>query len=99
MVAPDTPITRPLKETMGPSFAVGHQDHVLMYDEVAVASLIEPTLVKTEELYVDVDINHGINYGVSVGGKEPWPGAEGARKWRCSATSTGSASSVSSWRE
>ena len=51
-----------------------------MYDEVAVASLIEPTLVKTEELYVDVDINRGINYGVSVGGKEPWPGAEGARK-------------------
>jgi inosine-uridine nucleoside N-ribohydrolase len=80
MVAPDTPITRLLKQTMGPSFAAGHQDHVLMYDEVAVASLIEPTLVKTEELYVDVDINRGINYGVSVGGKEPWPGAEGARK-------------------
>ena len=29
---------------------------------------------------MDVDVNHGINYGVSVGGSELWPGAEGARK-------------------
>lgn len=79
MVVPETAITRLLKETMGPLFAADHQDHVLMYDEVAVASLIEPTLVKTQELYVDVDINRGINYGVSVGGRELWPGAEGAR--------------------
>ncbi len=51
-----------------------------MYDQIAVASLIDPTLVTTEELYVDVDVHHGINYGVSVGGRELWPGAEGARK-------------------
>lgn len=80
MVVPDTPVTRLLRETMGPSFAAPTQEHVLMFDEVAVASLIDPTLVKTEELYVDVDINRGISYGVSVGGKELWPGAEGARK-------------------
>lgn len=53
---------------------------MLMYDQLAVAALIDPTLFKTEELYVDVDINHGINYGVSVGGKRLWPGAEGAQK-------------------
>ena len=29
---------------------------------------------------MDVDAHHGINYGVSVGGKAPWPGAEGAQK-------------------
>ena len=33
-----------------------------------------------EELYVDVDIYHGINYGVSVGGSKLWPGAAGAQK-------------------
>jgi inosine-uridine nucleoside N-ribohydrolase len=43
-------------------------------------SLIDRTLVVTEELYVDVDAHRGINYGVSVGGPELWPGAEGARK-------------------
>ena len=53
---------------------------MLMYDQLAVAALIDPNLFKTEELYVDVDINHGINYGVSVGGKRLWPGAEGAQK-------------------
>ena len=47
---------------------------------LTVASVIDPTLVKTEVLVVDVDIAHGINYGVSVGGKSTWPGAEGAQK-------------------
>jgi inosine-uridine nucleoside N-ribohydrolase len=45
-----------------------------------MASLVDRTLVTTQELYVDVDAHHGINYGVSVGGEEPWPGAEGAKK-------------------
>jgi hypothetical protein len=30
-------------------------------------------------MVVDVDAAHGIDYGVSVGGAEPWPGAEGAK--------------------
>ena len=51
-----------------------------MYDQVAVGSLIDPTLVKTADLYVDVDANRGLDYGTSIGGEEPWPGAEGARK-------------------
>jgi len=29
---------------------------------------------------VHVDINHDLNYGVSVGGKQSWPGAEGSQK-------------------
>ena len=49
-----------------------------MYDQIAVASLIDPALVTTEPLYVDVNIEHGISYGVSVGGRNVWPGAEGA---------------------
>ena len=32
------------------------------------------------DLFVDVDINHDANYGVSVGAPQPWPGGEGARK-------------------
>jgi inosine-uridine nucleoside N-ribohydrolase len=80
MVASETPITALLKETMGPHFRSEPERPRLMYDQVAMASLIDRTLVKTRELYVDVDIHHGINYGVSVGGDELWPGAEGAKK-------------------
>jgi inosine-uridine nucleoside N-ribohydrolase len=80
MVTTDTPVTKLLKETMGPRFAAEPERTWLMFDQVAVASLIDPTLVTTESLYVDVDINHGINYGVSVGSREMWPGAEGAQK-------------------
>jgi hypothetical protein len=32
------------------------------------------------EWYVDVDANHGPNYGVSAAAPAPWPGGEGARK-------------------
>ena len=53
-----------------------------MYEQVAVVSLIDPTLVETVEIYVDVDTNHDINYGTSVGGRGIWPGAEGAQKMR-----------------
>ena len=42
--------------------------------------MIDATLVKTQTLVVDVDATPGINYGVSVGGRSIWPGAEGAEK-------------------
>jgi inosine-uridine nucleoside N-ribohydrolase len=80
MVAVDSPIASLLKETVGKHFVQEPSRRMLMYDQVAVASLIDPTLVKTAELYVDVDANKGIDYGASVGGSELWPGAEGARK-------------------
>jgi inosine-uridine nucleoside N-ribohydrolase len=80
MVAVDTPVTGLLRQTMGPRFAQDPGRRMLMYDQVAVASLIDPTLVETTELYVDVDANPGIDYGTSLGGAELWPGAEGARK-------------------
>jgi inosine-uridine nucleoside N-ribohydrolase len=80
MVGSDTAITALLKDTMGPHFRTEPARPRLMYDQVAMASLVDRTLVTTQELYVDVDAHHGINYGVSVGGEEPWPGAEGAKK-------------------
>jgi inosine-uridine nucleoside N-ribohydrolase len=79
MVATETPITALLRETMGPHFKTEPERDWLMYDQVAMASLIDRTLVTTKELYVDVDVNHGINYGVSVGGSKLWPGAQGAK--------------------
>jgi len=79
MVATDTPLTQLLKDTMGHRFAADPDRKWLMYDKIAVASIIDPTLVTTERLFVDVNIDHGISYGVSVGGRAIWPGAEGAQ--------------------
>lgn len=80
MVEIDTPITRLIKQRLGPRYEQNPDRRDLMYDQVAVASLIDPTLVTMRELFVDVDVHDGINYGVSVGGAEPWPGAEGAQQ-------------------
>jgi inosine-uridine nucleoside N-ribohydrolase len=80
LITVETPLTGLLRHILGPVFAKDPAQRVSMFDEVAVASLIDPTLVKTREMYVDVDIHPGISYGVSVGGDELWPGAEGARR-------------------
>ena len=79
LVARESPLTQLIKAQMDRTFLETPNRRLIMFDEVAVASLIDPTLVRTESMVVDVDIDHGINYGVSVGGKSPWPGAEGAR--------------------
>lgn len=78
MVEVDTPLTGLLEETLGRRFEEEPDRIWFMYDQIAVASLVDPSLVETEQLYVDVNIDHGISYGVSVGGREIWPGAEGA---------------------
>ena len=80
MVAEDNTLTALLVETLGERFELAPRRSWYMYDQIAVASLIDPTIVTTESLYVDVNIDHGISYGVSVGGPNVWPGAEGAVK-------------------
>jgi purine nucleosidase len=80
IVAVDTPITRLIRENLGPGYQQRPDRVALMYDQVAAVTLVAPELIKTVELFVDVDINPAANYGVSVGGREPWPGGEGARK-------------------
>ncbi len=80
MTEADTPLTRLLRDTMGPRFEAQPELKWTMYDQIAMASVIDPTLVTTDRLYVDVNTHHGISYGVSVGGREIWPGAEGARQ-------------------
>lgn len=82
IVGVKTPITQMIADTMGPDFAKDPTQEQLMFDQVAVASLIDPTLVKTVEMYVDVDADHDVSYGTSVGWDrpKPWPYAEGAKK-------------------
>ncbi len=80
LVAVDNPLTALLEETLGKRFEDEPDRSWFMYDQIAVASLIDPSLVTSEALYVDVNIDHGVSYGVSVGGREIWPGAEGAAK-------------------
>ncbi|MGE5243228.1 MAG: nucleoside hydrolase [Betaproteobacteria bacterium] len=79
IVAANTPVARLIAARMGSRYArdPGFRPH--MYDEVAAASLVDPSLVRTRAMIVDVDDHHGIDYGASVAGSEPWPGAEGAR--------------------
>jgi purine nucleosidase len=76
IVAADTPITRLIKDRMGPGFAANPNRHSMMYDQLTVASFIDPSLVKTTDLYVDVVIAHGPDYGTTVGGVRPWEGGE-----------------------
>jgi inosine-uridine nucleoside N-ribohydrolase len=81
IVAVDTPLTRFLKEQMDRRYASNLNSRGgFMYDELTVASLIDPTLVMSKDMYVDVDINHGPDYGVSVGALKTWEGGEGARQ-------------------
>jgi inosine-uridine nucleoside N-ribohydrolase len=80
LVAVDTPLTSLIRERMGPVFEKDPGRKMLMFDQVTVASLVDPSLVTTTDLYVDVDAHPGISYGTSVGGKTPWPHAEGAQK-------------------
>jgi inosine-uridine nucleoside N-ribohydrolase len=80
IIAVDTPLTRLLKETMGPWVAKYPNMHSQMYDQLTVGSLVDPSLVKAKDLYVDVDINHGPDYGTSLGAERVWEGGEGAVK-------------------
>ena len=80
IVAVDTPITRMIKERMGPGFQQRPDRVGLMYDQIAAVTLVDPTLMKTVDLFVDVDANPGPNYGVSVGAPQVWPGGEGGEK-------------------
>ena len=40
---------------------------IFMWDEISVAALLDPTIITEQrEMYVDVDIDHGINYGYTL---------------------------------
>ena len=60
LVASPRPLLAMIAAQMGPRFARTRISHPHMYDEVAVASLVDPTLVKTRRMFVDVDPTPGI---------------------------------------
>jgi purine nucleosidase len=80
VVAVDTPLTALIRAGMGPLYARDPARAPQMFDQLAVGALVDPTLVKTVDLYVDVDDHPGPSYGVTVGGPTIWEGAEGAQK-------------------
>ena len=59
IVAVDTPITRLVKDNLGPGYQQRPDRIALMYDQVAAVALVAPGLIKTVEQFVDVDINPG----------------------------------------
>ncbi len=77
IAASGSPIAKMIDARMRERYDANPDYHPHMYDEVAVASVVDPTLVKTRSMIVDVDAAPGIDYGVSVGGTETWPGSEG----------------------
>jgi inosine-uridine nucleoside N-ribohydrolase len=80
IVAVQTPLTSLIKERMGPRFEKDPNAGGQMYDQLTVAALVDPTLVKTKQLFVDVDTSHGPGYGTTIGGLKPWEFADGAQQ-------------------
>ena len=66
----DTPLARYIDEFHVPQPAGGNPDWtpgVYMWDEVSAASVLDPSIItSSREMYVDVDIDHGINYGFTL---------------------------------
>lgn len=80
IAAVETPLTTLIRERVGPQFDADPGRAPQMFDQLAIAALVDPAIVRTVDLYVDVDANPGPSYGVTVGGRKPWEGAEGARQ-------------------
>ena len=78
IVAAGTPLTNLIKERMGPNFKKNPDSHGNMYDQLTVGGVVDPSLVKTVQVYAEIDTSHGPDYGTTVAGKLPWEGAENA---------------------
>jgi len=80
IAAAKTPIAQLVAAQMGPRYVRDATYRPHMYDEVAAASVVDSSIVKTKPMIVDVDDHHGIDYGTSIDADAPWPGAEGASR-------------------
>lgn len=64
--APETTFTKLYRENVIDARQVGDYVATLIFDEIAVAVLLDPTLAtKVEKRYVDIDTTDGIEYGRS----------------------------------
>jgi inosine-uridine nucleoside N-ribohydrolase len=77
----DTPITRMFKKKYGPSFDKDPDYTRLVWDTIAAAVVIDPTLITEQQnRYVDVNSDYGLDYGRSLSYTEHGPaGTQKAR--------------------
>ena len=87
IIAADNPVTRLFKDFLGQYFlnpAIDAKSPRLYYallDQITIAYIIQPDVVTTKALTVDVDITQGLGYGASYGyvkglyvsGKDEYP--------------------------
>ena len=92
ITAASNPVSELFKSFLGPYFENAELDKKsprLFYalcDQVVIASIIQPDLIKTIDMCVDVDISHTLAYGTSYGyvrgayapGSEQWPIEDGS---------------------
>jgi inosine-uridine nucleoside N-ribohydrolase len=78
MVSVKTPLSDLIKQRIGPAFENDPNRRGGINDQLTVGSLVDPSLVKTTDLYVEIDINHGPDYGTTLGMPKKWEGGENA---------------------
>jgi inosine-uridine nucleoside N-ribohydrolase len=81
ITAVDTPIAKMFKEKYGPEFQENPDYTRLVWDTIAAAVVIDPTLIVEEETRrVDVNSDYGLDYGRSLGYRKQGPaGTQKAR--------------------
>ncbi len=81
ITASDTPIAEMFEKTYGPAFKKNPDSTRLVWDTIAAAVVIDPTLIVEEETrWIDVDSDYGPDYGRSLGYRKQGPaGTQKAR--------------------
>lgn len=81
ITAVETPITTVFKETYGPRLEKNADYTRLVWDTIAAAIVIDPTLITEEETrWVDVNAEYNVDYGRSLGYQKQGPaGTQQAR--------------------
>ena len=81
ITAENTPIAKMFKEKYGPEFKKDPNYTRLVWDTIAAAVVIDPTLITEEETrWVDVNSDYGLDYGRSLGYSKRGPtGTQKAR--------------------
>jgi len=81
ITAVDTPIAKMFKQKYGPEFEKDPKYTRLVWDTIAAAVVIDPTLIVEEETrWIDVNSDYGLDYGRSLGYRKQGPA--GTRKAR-----------------
>ena len=81
ITTPNTPIAEMFRDKYGPGFKKDPRSTQLVWDTIAAAVVIDPTLIVEEETrWVDVNSDYGLDYGRSLG--YPRQGPAGTQKAR-----------------